>query len=67
MNAAIINSPLWKHVKILSLTINMRLRSPDLSTETQREIAEFSKWVLDIGEGNVDTAVNDGENEATRI
>jgi hypothetical protein len=26
VNAAIVNSPLWKHVKVLSLTINMRLR-----------------------------------------
>jgi hypothetical protein len=39
VNAAIVNSPLWKQVTVLSLTINLRLRCPDLSIETQKEIS----------------------------
>lgn len=67
VNAAIVNSPLWKHVKVLSLTINMRLRCPDLSIDAQTEIAEFSRWVLDIGEGSVDAIRKDSETDASWV
>jgi hypothetical protein len=62
VNAAIVNSSLWKHVRVLSLTINMRLRNPDLDIEAQKEIAEFSK-----GEGKVDSVRDTGEAEGTCI
>ena len=67
VNAAIVNCPLWKHVKVLSLTINMRLRCPDLSIDAQTEIAEFSRWVLDIGEGSVDAIRRDSEIDASWV
>jgi hypothetical protein len=53
VNAAIVNSPLWRHVMVLSLTVNMRLRCPDLTVEAQQEITDFSKWVLGVGEGQI--------------
>jgi hypothetical protein len=67
VNAAVVNSPLWKHITVLPLTINMRLRCPDLSVEGQREIAEFSKWVLSVGEGQVDGVKKNGEIDGTWI
>jgi len=43
INAAIINSPLWAHVTTLTLNKNMRLHSPNLDDNAQRESAAFSK------------------------
>ncbi|XP_062210318.1 uncharacterized protein LOC133911879 isoform X1 [Phragmites australis] len=67
VNASITNSPLWYHVTLLKLTTNMRLSSPDLDIVVQSEIAEFSKWVLDIGEGKIPTEKHDNESEPTWI
>ncbi|CAD6243026.1 unnamed protein product [Miscanthus lutarioriparius] len=39
----------------------------DLDLETQKEISEFSRWVLDIGEGKIDAVRKEGETEATWI
>ena len=44
----------------------MCLKAPDLDKETHRELAEFSKWVLNIGEGAIQTA-KEGETESTWI
>jgi hypothetical protein len=44
---------LWNYVEVLHLTINMRLHNPSLSQQAKDELAEFAKWVLDIGEGRV--------------
>jgi hypothetical protein len=67
LDAAITNSPLWSSVTILHLTENMRLSSPHLTTEARNEIAEFSKWILDIGEGNIEATTKDGEIEPSWI
>jgi hypothetical protein len=67
VDAAVANSPLWKHVRVLALTKNMRLHRPDLDPQIQTEITEFSRWVLDIGEGKVDAVRKAGEPEATWI
>jgi hypothetical protein len=46
----------------------MVLVPPSLLTEEARnELAQFSKWVLDVGEGNILAISKDGEIEATRI
>jgi ATP-dependent DNA helicase PIF1 len=45
----------------------MRLRCPDLSIETQKEISQFSRWVLDIGEGNIENIRNDSEPGASWV
>ena len=67
INAAIINSPLWAHVTTLTLNKNMRLHSPNLDDNAQRELAAFSKWILDIGEGKIEATAKEGETEATWI
>jgi hypothetical protein len=53
VDAAITNSSFCSHVTILHLTANMRLSSPMLTEEARDELTQFSKWVLDIGEGNI--------------
>ncbi|XP_048627537.1 ATP-dependent DNA helicase PIF1-like [Brassica napus] len=58
--AALNSSYLWKHVKVLQLTKNMRLLSNNLSTEEAKELQGFSQWILDIGDGKIGDG-NDGE------
>ena len=67
VNAAIINSSLWSNVQILTLTTNMRLKSPGPNKEAAKELETFSKWILDIGEGKVPAFSKQGESEATWI
>ena len=67
VNAAIINLSLWSNVQILTLTTNMRLKSPGLNKEAAKELEMFSKWILDIGEGKVPAFSKQGESEATWI
>ncbi|XP_062202425.1 uncharacterized protein LOC133904848 isoform X1 [Phragmites australis] len=67
VNASITNSTLWRHVKVLKLTTNMRLLSTSLDPIVQCEIAKFSKWVLDIGEAKLPTEKRSTEDEPTWI
>lgn len=58
--ASLNSSYLWKHVKVLTLTKNMRLMLTDLSPEEVKDLQEFSQWILDVGNGNIGEG-NDGE------
>ena len=58
--ASLNSSYLWKHVKVLKLTKNMRLMANDLSPGEAKDLEEFSKWILDVGDGNIGES-NDGE------
>ena len=53
IDAAIINSPLWSSITILILHKNMRLQATNSDVASQKELSDFSEWVLSIGEGNV--------------
>jgi hypothetical protein len=53
VNSAIVNSSLWSHVVVLHLRINMRLSTDTLTEQGRKELADFSRWLLDIGEGNM--------------
>lgn len=52
VDAMITISPLWRSVKVLSLSINMRLVMPNADARAQESIALFSRWVLDLGRVN---------------
>jgi len=67
IDSAIVKSRLWSEVQILSLTQNMRLSCSSSNVDYQRQVAEFSKWVLDIGEGKVDSVAREGESEPSWI
>ncbi|CAN7111832.1 unnamed protein product, partial [Brassica rapa subsp. narinosa] len=57
--ASLNSSYLWKHCKVLQLTKNMRLFSEPDCREAE-EIKEFSKWILDLGDGKINEP-NSGE------
>jgi hypothetical protein len=67
VNAAITNSPLWHQVKVLHLTINMRLAVHTLDPNVEAEAAAFAQWVLDVGDGRIPAVVRQGESEPTWI
>jgi hypothetical protein len=67
INAAITNSPLWNSVTILHLTQNMRLHSTDLTYSEKTKLADFSAWILNIGNGNIPAIKKLGEMEPTWI
>jgi ATP-dependent DNA helicase PIF1 len=45
----------------------MRLTSSAANNDTQRQLAEFSKWILDVGDGNIECRAKDGELEPSWI
>lgn len=51
-------SYIWNDCEVLTLTRNMRLQSGSKLTESH-EIEQFSKWLLNIGEGKL-SVPNDG-------
>jgi hypothetical protein len=67
INSAIVKSRLWSQVQILTLAENMRLSSSSSDPNQQRQVAEFSKWVLAIGEGRVPSIAKEGESEPSWI
>jgi len=67
VNSAIVNSALWSAVTVLKLTQNMRLSSSGLNSTQQQELAEFSKWILDVGDGKVESVAKEGESEPSWI
>lgn len=59
VNASLNYSYLWKHCKVLKLTVNMRLKVGS-STCNLNEVKEFADWILKIGDGKIGEP-NDGE------
>ncbi|KAL4578339.1 hypothetical protein LXL04_014460 [Taraxacum kok-saghyz] len=53
INASIVQSPLWRHFKLYTLTTNMRLLQPKVDDYEKNTIQNFSPWLLDIGNGNL--------------
>ena len=62
IDATIINSYLWPFFKILTLKKNMRLYHSNIIDNKQKEITEFSYWILNIGNGTIN-GIKDDENE----
>lgn len=52
VEACITGAPFWPVVTKLSLTRNMRLERPGMSAEQRARVAEFARWLLDVGDGN---------------
>ena len=65
VDACITNSYLWSHVKILKLTINMRLLGMADSGLPTEQVKDFSDWVLSIGDGTAKGTAHtdDGDSE----
>ena len=58
VHATINASYIWDHCQVITLTKNMRLKAGSNSLEN-KEIQEFSEWLLSVGEGKVGEP-NDG-------
>ncbi|XP_071729379.1 uncharacterized protein [Rutidosis leptorrhynchoides] len=63
VNASLNSSYIWYYIKVLKLTINMRLQT-GFNTYEMEDIKEFAKWILDVGNGTVG-GPNDGDVEIT--
>ncbi|XP_071695626.1 uncharacterized protein [Rutidosis leptorrhynchoides] len=63
VNASLNSSYLWDHIKVLNLTVNMRLQS-GCNKEEVADMKAFANWILDVGNGTVG-GQNDGEVEIT--
>ncbi|RCV06252.1 hypothetical protein SETIT_1G148500v2 [Setaria italica] len=55
VDATITNSPLWRFVIILELTMNMRLFADGLDSVAKEELSKFSDWILSVGDGTLPT------------
>jgi ATP-dependent DNA helicase PIF1 len=58
VNASLSSSYIWHKCTVLELTKNMRLLSGSCSSDIE-ETKKFASWLLDIGEGKVDTISDD--------
>jgi hypothetical protein len=67
VDASITNSPLWHHVILLRLTINMRLLQDNLSEQNRESLEKFSDWILALGDGRLPAVKMDDETEATWV
>ncbi|KAL0319969.1 UNVERIFIED_CONTAM: hypothetical protein Sradi_5258400 [Sesamum radiatum] len=67
--AACINksSDIWQYCQVFLLSINMRLTSMSIDTTEVCTMHEFSKWVLDLGEGKLPTISLEEESEPAWI
>ncbi|XP_012703622.1 uncharacterized protein LOC105914941 [Setaria italica] len=55
VDAEITNSPLWRSIIVLELTMNMRLVADGLDSIAKEELSKFSDWVLSVGDGTLPT------------
>ena len=52
---------------VFCLTINMRLRLPDVTADSLRQQREFNKWILDMGADCLPTVSVEEDDESTWI
>ncbi|XP_058750081.1 uncharacterized protein LOC131623071 [Vicia villosa] len=52
VHASICSSYIWDNCQVLTLTKNMRLQQGSDNT-SYKELAEFSKWILNVGDGKI--------------
>jgi hypothetical protein len=60
ISAAVINSEIWSQVVPLKLRENMRVQKmlqQNTSPEQLRKLQEYSRWLLDMGDGKLPSAV----------
>ncbi|XP_020102972.1 uncharacterized protein LOC109720334 [Ananas comosus] len=67
LNASLPRSYIWSKCKVFRLTTNMRLLRGSMNNTIDTSLAEFSQWVLDIGDGKINSVKLDGEEEPSWI
>jgi hypothetical protein len=53
IKASLNSSYLWSSFKVFNLTENMRLSKNDLTDNEKKSISDFANWILQIGEGRI--------------
>ncbi|XP_070681733.1 uncharacterized protein [Malus domestica] len=64
VQASLTSSYLWSHLTIFFLKQNMRLSKTGLDEGEKKELADFAKWILDIGNSTVIESISSTD-EAT--
>jgi len=59
IKASLLGSYLWRHIKVMRLSTNMRLCDPSLSHE-RTQLHEFATWILSIGEDSASADATNG-------
>jgi hypothetical protein len=67
LKASLLGSHLWKHIKIMRLSINMRLCNPALPAHEKVHMDRFANWVLHVGEARIPASARTNEIEKTWI
>ncbi|XP_077215968.1 uncharacterized protein LOC143850628 [Tasmannia lanceolata] len=65
--ASINNSYLWDYCMVFNLKTNMRLNPCSADISTSNSISEFSKWVLDIRDGKIESISREEDGEPSWI
>jgi ATP-dependent DNA helicase PIF1 len=63
--SAIVKSVLWSYVVVLHLRSNMRMSAHDLTEDGRKKLSDCNRWMLDIGEGNIEAIAKEDETEAS--
>ncbi|XP_026378687.1 uncharacterized protein LOC113273137 [Papaver somniferum] len=63
VDASISRSRLWKHFHVFELSENMRLLNGNCNSAEKQSISEFSKWILDLGDGKLPAKAIEGEDD----
>ncbi|OMO99938.1 DNA helicase PIF1, ATP-dependent [Corchorus olitorius] len=67
INASICTSHLWKEFEIFTLVTNMRLLQPGIDDCSRRELRSFGDWLLQVGDGTVQSFPPRRDEECQRI
>jgi ATP-dependent DNA helicase PIF1 len=65
--STIVNFVLWSYIVVLHHRSNIRPSAHGLIEEGKKELADSSRWMLDIGEGNIEAIAKEDETEASWI
>ncbi|XP_066308323.1 uncharacterized protein [Miscanthus floridulus] len=63
IKASLLGSYLWRHIKVMRLSTNMRLCDPSLSSHERTQLREFAAWILSIGEDSTNAGAANGDLE----
>ncbi|XP_026439764.1 uncharacterized protein LOC113338595 [Papaver somniferum] len=63
IDASISRSRLWKHFHVFELSKNMWLLHGNCNSAEKQSISEFSKWILDLGDGKLPAKAIEGEDD----
>ncbi|CAN6562094.1 unnamed protein product [Malus baccata var. baccata] len=67
VQASFTSSYLWSYLTIFFLKQNMRLSKTGLNEVEKKELADFAKWILDIGNGTVARSISSTDEESSWV